>query len=634
METSGLPSDRDAGEGSHPSAGANAGLESTRPGDEDSLIERIVLERKLVTPEQLAQCRHEQRRTRIDGVAPTLGQLLIRREWVKVDQLVRLVADERDRVSAPPELSRYEIRDPLGEGTSAIVHRAWDRQLNRPVAIKILRDAMVMSELARQRFQREAQAAAGISHPSIVTVHDAGEAAGRPYLVMELVEGRPLNEILKAGAMDERTRLELLEKVARGLECAHAKGIVHRDLKPANIIVTPAGEPKLGDFGLAHLIDSQTELTRAGAALGTPMYMSPEQVRGDSRAISPRTDVYALGAILYEAVLGQPPHLGDSIQEIFSRIEREEPPAPRVLRPKIPLDLQTIILKAIDKKPQRRYATALAFAEDLQRYLRGEPLSARPVSGTARLLRKAARHRVALISAIAAVAGALLGAWAIARFGPKPEPPRATPAAVSQRTPGRPELDDDYYREFSRAVHLLPLVSPVRDRVSGEWSESNSRLSCGSAPFSRLQLPYLPPEEYDLLVVLVRKTGFGDINLLLTHKGTPFLWAMGAVGNSIFGFATINGAWADSNPTTRHGTNCLDNGQVYTVVVQVRKDGVHAYVNGRLKSSWKTDYRDMGSDENWGLPDSRFLGLGTYESPAEFRRIDLLEVTGHGRALE
>jgi hypothetical protein len=249
-------------------------------------------------------------------------------------------------------------------------------------------------------------------------------------------------------------------------------------------------------------------------------------------------------------------------------------------------------------------------------------------------LRKAARHRIALISATAAIAGALLGAWAIVKFGPTPEPPRATPAAVSQRTSGLPELGDDYYREFSRAVHLLPLVSPARDRVSGEWSESNSRLSCGSAPFSRLRLPYLPPEEYDLLVVLVRKTGIGDINLLLTHKGTPFLRAMGAVGNSIFGFATINGAWAASNPTTRHATNCLDNGQVYTVVVQVRKDGVHAYVDGKLKSSWKTDYRDMGSDENWGLPDSRFLGLGTYESPAEFRQIDLLEVTGHGRALE
>src|SRR5689334_10193017 len=147
METSGLPSDRDAEERSRPPEGAYTGLESTRPGDEDSLIERVVLERKLVTREQLAQCREEQRRTRIDGVAPTLGQLLVRREWVKVDQLVRLVADEKDRASALPDLSRYEIRDPLGEGTSAVVHRAWDRQLNRPVAIKILRDAMVMSTL-------------------------------------------------------------------------------------------------------------------------------------------------------------------------------------------------------------------------------------------------------------------------------------------------------------------------------------------------------------------------------------------------------------------------------------------------------------------------------------------------------
>ena len=605
---------------------------------EDILLERVVLERKLITPDQLQECRNEQRQTQTEGASMTLGQILVRRDLVKVDHLLRLLAEEKSRPASLPDIPRYEIRERLGEGTSAVVHRAWDKQLQRPVAIKILRDAMVVSDLARQRFQREAQAAAGISHPNVVTVHDAGEADGRPYLVMELVEGRGLNEILKAPGRDERKLLELLEKVARGLESAHAKGVVHRDLKPANIIVTTGGEPKVGDFGLAHLLDSEADLTRDGTALGTPMYMSPEQVRGDSRAITPQTDVYALGSILYEVVLGHPPHLGESIQEIYGKIEREEPEAPRRIRPKVSQDLQTIILKAIDKKPHRRYASALALGEDLRRYLHGEPILARPPSGTVRIWRKVIRHRLPLIAACAAAAGAVLGAWGIAQRAPRPEPVNPArveaPAAVdSPLVPGRPVLSDEYYREFSRAVRLLPLVVPARDRITGEWGERDARLWCGSEAFTKLRIPYEPPEEYDLLVVFTRKTGFGDVNLLLTHQGTPFLWAMGAVGNSIFGFGTINGAWAATNPTTRHDSNCLENGRLYTVVVQVRKGGLWAYLDGKLKSSWKTDYRDLSSDDNWGLPDPRFLGLGTYESPSEFRQIDLLEVSGKGKAL-
>ncbi len=619
-----------------------AGLQSTSlpgastPSAEDTLVERVLLERKLITPEQLAECREEQRQTQIDGVAPSLGHIVIRRDWIKVDHLVRLVAEQKSRAGGLPDIPRYEIRERLGEGTSAVVHRAWDRQLQRPVAIKILRDAMVVSDVARQRFQREAQAAAGISHPNIVTVHDAGEADGRPYLVMELVEGRGLNEILKQRDLGERQLLELFEKVARALETAHAKGIVHRDLKPANIIVTPAGEPKVGDFGLAHLVDSETELTRAGTALGTPMYMSPEQVRGESRAITPQTDVYALGSMLYEVVLGQPPHLGESVQEIYGKIEHEEPEAPRRLRPKVSQDLQTLILKAIDKKPHRRYASAQALAEDLRRYLAGEPILARAPSGTVRFWRKVSRHRVVLISTVAAVLGALLGAWAIARLQAAPPPLKAVaPAPLPDPTPvtAPAELSEAYYSEYSRAVRLLPRILPAQDRMKGEWRLDDGKLSCGSEAFTKLRLPYVPPAEYDLLVVFMRKTGYGDVNLLLTHQGTPFLWAMGAVGNSIFGFGTINGAWAATNPTTRHDSNCLDNGRLYTVVVQVRKDGVAAYVDGRLKSSWKTDYKDMSSDANWGLPESRYLGLGTYESPTEFRRIEVLEISGKGSPL-
>ncbi len=601
--------------------GASALSDSSR-GIDDVLIGRAALERNLITPEQLRECSEG-----LDGSRPeTLGPALVRRGWLSVDQLIRIVSDLRARGDAAPQLARYEIRGRLGEGTSAVVYRAWDRQLGRGVALKVLREAMGLTPVVRQRFQREARAAAAISHANVVTVFDAGEADGRAYLVMELVEGRPLNEILKESRRSEREIVELLEKVARGLADAHAKGVVHRDLKPANIIVTSGGEPKIGDFGLAHLLDAEGELTRTGAALGTPLYMSPEQVRGDSHAITPRTDVYALGSILYEALLGQPPHAGSSVQEIYERIVRIEPLAPRRVKADLSLDLQTILLKALDKDPARRYAGAAELADDLRRYLGGEPIQARPLPALVRLWRKTLQHRLVVVAASAALLGGLLGAWA--GFKPGSDVLPASPLSA-----GRPELDGAYFREFARAKDVLGLVRPPLDRVSGDWSLEGAKLSCGSAPFTRLQLPYRPPEEYDLLVEFRRGSGFGDINLLLSRRGRQFLWAMGAVGNSIFGFGAIQGKWADANPTTRHESPSLVIGEPYTVVVQVRKNGLWAYVNGKLKSHWMTDSSDLSSDGDWGLPDSTRIGLGTYESRAEFVRIQVLDVAGAGRPL-
>ena len=212
----------------------------------------------------------------------------------------------------PPSIPRYEILERMGEGATSVVYRARDRELNRAVAVKVLRPTAALSELARQRFQREAKAAAGLSHPHVVTLYDAGEAGGQFYLVMELVEGRPLNEALREGTLDRKASLRILEKVARGVAAAHDKGVIHRDLKPSNILIPPSGEPKVADFGLAHVVDSTAELTRTGSSLGTPLYMSPEQVEGRSKEITPRTDVYSLGAILYEVLTGRPPHGGET----------------------------------------------------------------------------------------------------------------------------------------------------------------------------------------------------------------------------------------------------------------------------------------------------------------------------------
>jgi serine/threonine-protein kinase len=316
-------------------------------------------------------------------------------------------AGSRPAAEPPPDLPRYEFQERLGEGAVAVVYRARDRELNRTVAVKVLKETLALSEITRQRFHREAQVAGGLSHPNLVSVHDAGTDHGRMYLVMEFVKGRPLSQVLAERKTEVRALLVLLEKVAEGMAVAHEKGVVHRDLKPANIMVTPGGEPKVGDFGLAYLVGSETGLTRTGSALGTPMYMAPEQLAAGEVPITPRTDVYALGAILYEILTGRPPHLGDSLMELYGKIAHEEPVPPRRLNARTPRDVETIVLKALDKVPARRYASAREFAEDLGRFLAGEPVLAKPAGPFVRALKAARRHRTATAAGAALLAGAL-----------------------------------------------------------------------------------------------------------------------------------------------------------------------------------------------------------------------------------
>jgi serine/threonine-protein kinase len=319
---------------------------------------------------------------------------------------------------APPEpvpaIPRYEVRDRLGQGATSVVYRAWDRALDRAVALKVLRNRPGFTPAARERFRQEAQAAASLDHPNVLRVRDAGDQDGLLYIVLELVEGRTFDLVLADAAVDRRRRLEILERAARGVAAAHGKGIVHRDLKPANILVTPEGEPKVGDFGLAHPVDGAAELSPSGARLGTPLYMSPEQAEGRPADITPRTDVYALGAILYEILTGRPPHVSDTPGKVYSKIVADEPVAPRKLRPEVPADLEAVALRALSKEPEERYADAGAFADDLRRHLSGGPVEARPAAPWSRRFRRLARNPVVLATAVVAAAAAW-GAAAVVR---------------------------------------------------------------------------------------------------------------------------------------------------------------------------------------------------------------------------
>jgi tetratricopeptide (TPR) repeat protein len=276
-----------------------------------------------------------------------------------------------------------------------VVFRALQINLNRFVALKVLHAEHNMSGEQRVRLQAEAQTIAAVQHPHIVTIHAVGEQEGLPFLALELVEGGSLANKLKEAPLASSEAARLVETVARATQFAHERGIVHLDLKPGNILLTADGTPKIADFGLAKHLGNQTSHTQTGHGGGTPSYMAPEQADGRVREIGPATDVYALGAILYETLTGRPPFKADSVYGTLALVRSQEPVSPKRLQPRIARDLETICLKCLEKAPQRRYHTALELAEDLRRYLSGTPIKAWPISPVGRLVKWVKRRPTA-----------------------------------------------------------------------------------------------------------------------------------------------------------------------------------------------------------------------------------------------
>jgi serine/threonine-protein kinase len=365
-------------------------LESNRPPEDVCADYPELLWRVL---ERLRQCRAVE--AQIEAMFPASSQGMTSRRQ-------RLISPDESL----PQIPGYHVEAVLGRGGVGVVYRAKHLKLNRYVALKMLLSGAYADPHELARFTREAQAVASLQDPHIVQIYDVGEFDRKPYFTMEFMDGGSLAQKLAAVPQPAAQAASTLVTLATAAHVAHLGGIVHRDLKPANILLSADGTPKISDFGLARRIATDPTITEAAAHVGTPSYMAPEQALGNANAIGPATDIYGLGAILYELLTGRPPFRAESASETQRQLISNEPVAPSRLNAKVPRDLETICLKCLRKEPDRRYDSAAALADDLQRFLQRRPILARPPGLGGRLWRWARRERAA--AALVATALALV----------------------------------------------------------------------------------------------------------------------------------------------------------------------------------------------------------------------------------
>jgi serine/threonine-protein kinase len=389
-----------------------------------------------------------------------------------------------------PNVPGYEVQGELGRGGMGVVYKARHVQLSRVVALKMILSGAHAGGEERRRFLREAEAAARLQHPNIVQVFEVGEAHGHPFFSLEFCPGGPLAAKLNGTPQTAREAARLAETLARAVQAAHEAGVIHRDLKPANVLLLEDGTPKVTDFGLAKLLDDPAVRTANGAIVGTPSYMAPEQASGHGQDVGPATDVYALGALLYEFLTGRPPFKAALPLDTILEVLAEEPAPPRRLLSQTPRDLETIALKCLEKDPRRRYPSALALAEDLRRFREGRPIVARPVGPPERVLKwirrqplTAALVAVAALAVGAAIAGAL---W----YNERREQERAAALVENVRTANLvavPRLVEELAPHRRRAAPLLQRV------VRESRPDSGDRFRAALALLPEARRRHCPP---------------------------------------------------------------------------------------------------------------------------------------------
>jgi len=401
---------------------------------------------------------------RPSGLGPASGDSLPM--GIPIESTLRAVEEPDSDEREVRRIGPYELRRILGKGGMGVVYEVFDPEQRVTCALKVISSADVdREELAR--FDREARAVKKLAHPNIVAIHDVGLDSGRPYFTMEMVEGTTLQALARGSApLTARRSAELLTTVASAIHYAHEQGIIHRDLKPANILIDEDGEPHITDFGLAKDLGEATmgNLTLTGVAMGSPPYMPPEQARGLFRQVDAVSDVYGLGAVLYECLTGRPPFRGKSLYDVIAQVLTQEPRPPSKIREDVPAALETICLKALEKEKWRRYPSAQAMGRDLQRFLRGEPVRAVRGGLTTRIGRRVAQHRHVVAGLLPFFVIAALLTYA---FGPKRYVvPPGRPDADARAQPGT-LLAASY--GVSRGTGYRPLVEALEPLPGRDW---------------------------------------------------------------------------------------------------------------------------------------------------------------------
>ncbi len=373
-----------------------------------------------------------------------------------------------NRAKTFADFGDYELLEVIGRGGQGVVYRARQKSLNRTVALKVIGLGQWATDAHLKRFRREAEAAAHLEHPCIVPIYEVGERDGSCYFSMKFIEGGQLDELVRSATGDSsrgerepvpiRRTVELIAKVARTVHFAHEHGILHRDIKPGNILLDEKGEPHLTDFGLARLVESDSTVTGTMEVLGTPSYMAPEQAMGNNGALSSVTDVYGIGAVLYQLLTGHPPFAGGTTYETIKLLLDTDPRQPRLWNPKIDRDLSTICLKCLEKDPQRRYSSALALAEELERWLKHEPILARRTGIAIRGLKWVRRNPASGLLAASLVALAAAAGW----IAWKSEFFRSPPTTAIAVLPFENLDGDKAGTEFADGVHGEILTSLAR----------------------------------------------------------------------------------------------------------------------------------------------------------------------------
>jgi serine/threonine protein kinase len=396
-------------------------------------------------------------------------------------------------------IGAYQVLGELGGGGMGVVYKAKHTILGRVVALKTMRAELAAEPNWAKRFEREIRVCARLTHPHVVRIEDVGLHEGKPYYTMPLLTGGSLAQHRPRYFSQPREALVLVEKIARAVHHAHEQGILHRDLKPANVLLDDQGEPQVTDFGLAKISDEDVELTRTGAVLGTPAYMAPEQAAGRSRQIGPLTDVWALGVILYELLLGRRPFLGDN-EDLRGNILKTGPPLPRALRPDLHPDLERILLRCLEKEPAQRYPSAAALAEDLSVHLGGQPLA--PERWRRRMRQRIRKHPIR--SAIQGLGAVMLVGLAVALV--RNEMNRPDPPIVLLGPTGEPK---DYH----------PLVGADLIRVLSATTDQPFKLQSVGPKLALLQLEPPPPwQDYRLETEVRHERSFeGEVGVFVGY---------------------------------------------------------------------------------------------------------------------